>query len=82
MLGMGILQWMHAYPQLPDWTASHFDFYGKPNGWHPKEAFFPVMAVVIAITGAIGFFVPKLIAAAPAEFIKHPVKPGLLGTSK
>lgn len=74
MLAMGVLQWMQAYPQLPDTMASHFDFYGRPNGWQPKEAFFMVLAVVIAITGAIGFLVPKLIAVVPAELINLPRK--------
>jgi uncharacterized membrane protein len=74
MLAMGVLQWVRAYPQLPDRMASHFDLYGRANGWQPKEAFFVVMAVVIAITGAIGFLVPRIIAAAPAELLNLPRK--------
>ena len=74
MLFMGLLEWMQVYPQLPDRMASHFDFYGRPDGWQPKEAFFLVMAVVIGVTGLIGFLLPALIAAAPAGFINVPRK--------
>jgi serine/threonine-protein kinase len=72
MLLMGLLEWMHAYPQLPDRMASHFDFYGRPDGWQPKEAFFLVMAVVVVMTGLTGFLVPVVLAAAPTEFINVP----------
>lgn len=74
MLAMGVLQWMHAYPQLPERMASHFDAYGRPNGWQPKETFFLVMGVVIFMTGAIGFLIPRAIAAAPAGLINLPRK--------
>jgi uncharacterized membrane protein len=74
MLLMGVLQWMRAYRQLPDRMASHFDFYGRANGWQPKEAFFLVLAVVIVMTGVMGFLIPVVIAAAPTEFINLPRK--------
>jgi len=69
MLLMGVLEWMRAYPQLPERMASHFDFYGTANGWQPKEAFFLVLAVVILMTGVMSFLIPVVIAAAPTEFI-------------
>ena len=38
MLLMGLLEWMHVYPQLPVRMASHFDLYGRPNGgWFTAE---------------------------------------------
>jgi uncharacterized membrane protein len=46
MLLIGLLEWTHAYPQLPDRMASHFDIYGRPDGWQPKEA--------------IGFLLPRV----------------------
>lgn len=74
MLLMGIFQWVDAYPKLPDRMASHFDFFGRPNGWMPKEAFFLVMGVVIVVTGVIGFVIPAALAAAPTELINLPRK--------
>ena len=74
MLLMGLLEWMRAYPQLPVRMASHFDFYGRPDGWQPKEAFFLLMAVVNGMTGLMGFLIPFVIAAAPPEFINVPRK--------
>ena len=74
MLLMGLLEGMRAYPQLPDRMASHFDFYGRPDGWQPKEAFFLVMAVVVGMTALMGFLIPLVIAAAPTEFINVPRK--------
>jgi len=74
MLSMGLLEWMRAYPQLPARMASHFDFYGRPDAWQPKEAFFLVMIVVIGMTGLMGFLIPLVIAAAPAGFINVPRK--------
>ena len=40
MLLIGLLRWMHVYPQLPDPMASHFDLYGRRNGSLPKETVF------------------------------------------
>ena len=72
MLLKGLLAWTRAYPQLPNRMASHFDIYGRPNGWQPKEAFFLTMALAIVATGAIGFLLPRAIAAAPAGLINLP----------
>ena len=82
MLLMGILEWMHVYPQLPDRMASHFDLYGRPDGAQPKETFFLAMAAAIVMTGAIGFLLPVAIAAAPAELINLPRKDYWLGPER
>ena len=82
MLLMGLLEWMHVYPQLPVRMASHFDPYGRPNGSLPKETFFLVMAFAIVMTGAIGFLLPIAIAAAPAELINLPRKDYWLGLER
>src|SRR6516225_6714532 len=82
MLLMGLLEWMHVYPQLPVRMASHFDPYGRPNGSLPKETFFLVMAFAIVMTGAIGFLLPLAVAAAPAELINLPRKDYWLGPER
>ena len=82
MLLMGLLEWMHVYPQLPVRMASHFDPYGRPNGSLPKETFFLVMAFAVVMTGAIGFLLPLAVAAAPAELINLPRKDYWLGPER
>src|SRR5215471_2062897 len=79
---MGLLEWMHVYPQLPVRMASHFDPYGRPNGSLPKETFFLVMAFAVVMTGAIGFLLPIAVAAAPAELINLPRKDYWLGPER
>ncbi len=32
---LGITLW--AMPHMPDRVATHFDFFGRPDGWGPKE---------------------------------------------
>jgi len=81
MLLMGLLEWMHVYPQLPDRMASHFDLYGRPNGSLPKETFFLGMALAIVMIG-IEFLLPIAVAAAPAELINLPRKDYWLGPER
>ena len=63
-----------VYPQLPGTVASHFSSRGAPNGWQTKEAFFGVFVALSVLAVVIGFAVPKLIAALPAQLINLPNK--------
>ena len=63
-----------VYPQLPGTVASHFSSRGAPNGWQTKEAFFGVLVALSVLAALIGFAVPKLIAALPAQLINLPNK--------
>jgi uncharacterized membrane protein len=75
MLLLGVLQWVHAYPQLPAIMASHFAANGTPNGWEPKQAFFLLTSVIISMTAIASFVVPRWIASLPASLINLPHKP-------
>ncbi len=74
LLILGVLQWVHAYPQLPATMASHFARDGTPNGWQPKQAFFLLTAIIIAITSIPAFFVTRSISKRPPEKINLPHK--------
>lgn len=74
MLVLGVLQWVHVYPQLPETMASHFAANGTPNGWQSKQAFFLVTAVIIALTAIPSFVVPRLLGSLPASMINLPHK--------
>ncbi len=62
------------YSQLPDVVASHFDGRGVANGWQTKPAFFKVFAAVSVLAAAVGFGIPRIIAAVPVELINLPNK--------
>jgi len=74
MLVLGVLQWVHVYPQLPETMASHFSANGAPNGWQPKQAFFLLASVVIAMTTLPSFLVPRLLGSLPASLVNLPHK--------
>ncbi len=74
LLALAMLQWVSAYPQLPDTMASHFAADGTPNGWQPKQAFFLLTAVIIAITSIPTFFVTRGISKLPPKKINLPHK--------
>jgi uncharacterized membrane protein len=63
-----------VYPQLPGVVASHFNGRGAPNGWQTKSAFFGVFVSVSVLVMLVGFGIPKIIAAVPAELINLPNK--------
>jgi len=64
----------NLYPQLPDVVASHFNARGAENGWQTKQAFFSVFIVVSVLPIVVGFGVPRIIAAVPAQLINLPNK--------
>jgi uncharacterized membrane protein len=74
MLTLSVLQWAHAYPQLPETMQSHFTANGTPNGWQPKEAFFLLTSVVIVLTAFMSFLVPHLITSLSPDKINLPNK--------
>jgi uncharacterized membrane protein len=74
LLIMGVLQWVNAYPQLPQTMASHFAANGTPNGWQPKQFFFLLTSVVIAVTAIPTFFAARRIRNRPPEKINLPNK--------
>ena len=62
IIAIAIAQSIYNFPQLPDRLASHFNAYGVPNGWMPKQAFFIVYGVMILVAAIPEFFVPFSIA--------------------
>jgi uncharacterized membrane protein len=74
MLALGLLQWFHVYPQLPDVMAGHFAANGTPNGFQPKQAFFVLMSVILGTSAFIAFFVPRILASQPPERLNLPNK--------
>jgi uncharacterized membrane protein len=63
MLALGILQWVHVYPQLPQHMASHFAANGTPNGWMPKNAFFLLTVVMTALSALPAVLAPRSITS-------------------
>ena len=74
MLILGLLQWAHVYPLLPETMASHFTANGTPNGWQPKQVFFLLSSIVIAVTAFPTFLAPRKIAKRPPDRINLPNK--------
>jgi uncharacterized membrane protein len=74
LLLLGIMQWAHVYPQLPNVMASHFTARGIPNGWQSKPVFFLLMAIVIVVTAVPAFLVPRRLPSMPPDKINLPNK--------
>jgi Protein of unknown function (DUF1648) len=55
-----------SFDELPQKVASHFDFYGRANGWMNRDA-------CVHFTVGLGFFVPALIIGLMAGAGKIPV---------
>ena len=74
MLILGLLEWAHVYPQLPERLASHFDAAGRPNGWQTKQDFFTLHFLVTGLSVVVAFLIPRLITVLPSELINLPHK--------
>jgi len=74
MLALGLLQWAHVYPQLPDVMAAHFTANGTANGYQPKQAFFTLMLLVVGLSAFVAFVTPRILANKPPERINLPNK--------
>jgi uncharacterized membrane protein len=68
------IHFSYYYPQLPGVVASHFDGRGTPNRWQTKLAFFIVFTGVSLLALTIGFGIPQIIKALPAQLINLPNK--------
>ena len=55
-------------------VASHFNGRGVANGWQTKSAFFSVFVAVTVVAAVVGFGIPRIITAVPAEMINLPNK--------
>jgi len=69
-----VLEIVYYYPLLPERVASHFDGYGRPNGWSSRDAFIAINASVTLLMAVlyagIGFALPRL----PEALINLPNK--------
>ena len=74
MLALGLLQWAHVYPQLPDAMAAHFAANGTPNGYQAKQAFFTLMFVMLGLSAFVAFLTPRILANKPPDRINLPNK--------
>src|SRR3974390_2435365 len=74
LLVLGVLHWAGVYSQLPDTMASHFAANGTPNGWQPKQMFFVLIAIIIAVSAFPTFFVTRSIRKRPPEKLNLPNK--------
>lgn len=69
-----VVHFSSVYSQLPGVVASHFNGRGAPSGWQTKEAFFGVFVALSVLAGVIGFGMPRMIAAMPAQLVNLPNK--------
>jgi uncharacterized membrane protein len=54
---VGLSIW--AYPQLPTRVVSHWDFYGRPNGWMSREFHSIMFPALLAFMYALLSLMPK-----------------------
>lgn len=67
-------QCVFYYPNLPTEMASHFDFWGRPDGYMSKESFFVFEAVVLSLIVLEFTLLPFLIGKMPTRLINMPNK--------
>ncbi len=68
------ISWWHAYPELPERIASHFNGAGVPNGWMTKDQFFTLNAFLVGMAVFTGLFPPFMIAKVDPSLINLPNK--------
>ena len=68
------LHMIYYYPLLPDRVASHFDAYGRPNGWSGKTVFFSIYAGVVVLMAVIKTATRLSLTKMPVSLINLPNK--------
>lgn len=68
------IHFSYYYRQLPPVVASHFNAQGAVTGWQTKSAFFSLFVTVSVLIVLVGFVIPKIIGALPAQLINVPNK--------
>jgi uncharacterized membrane protein len=68
----GVVQLLHAYPQLPETMASHFDGSGRPNGFQSKEGFAALSASMLLLTVVLCGGMGALLRKIPSKWFNLP----------
>ncbi len=63
---------LYYYPMLPDRVASHFDAYGRPNGWAGKGVFISIYAAVVVFFAVIQTITMVSLPKTPVSLINLP----------
>ncbi len=69
-----LVQFVYFYPQLPDLVASHFNFWGEPDGWMSKGSFLVFQAILLIFILGTTSLMPILFNRLPDAFINIPNK--------
>lgn len=62
------------YPILPERVASHFDLYGRPNGWTSKGVFIVTYAVTVLFMALMYACIKYALPTMPDSLINMPNK--------
>lgn len=71
---LAAVQYAYYAPRLPEIIGSHFNRGGAVNALQTKAAFFTTEILMVVLAAAIGFGVPRIIAAMPASMVNLPNK--------
>jgi uncharacterized membrane protein len=74
IFAMGVLEFFHYFPLLPETLASHFSGAGRANGWMTRAQFSITFAVATIPALAVEFFVPLGIAGTKGNRLNLPNK--------
>jgi uncharacterized membrane protein len=66
------LQMLRYFPRMPEVMVVHFGFYGDPNGWSGKQAFFALFGSVEALVFVLGLAMSALIDRLPPRYLNVP----------
>ncbi|HEX8288490.1 MAG TPA: DUF1648 domain-containing protein [Pyrinomonadaceae bacterium] len=67
-------QLAYFYPQLPEQVASHFNFWGEPDGWMSKSSFLVFQVILLVFILGMSSLTPFLFNNLPDAFINIPNK--------
>lgn len=71
-IGVLAAQSLYYFPNLPDLMASHFDAFGRPNGWMSKNTYFLFEFVLLVLMIGNFSLLPSIIGLLPDRFINIP----------